>query len=49
MTVLSGEAVLNAKPVCRVIQLSDTHLMKDPGGVLVGIDTDRSLAIIWRH
>jgi len=48
MTVLSGEAVLNAKPVCRVIQLSDTHLMKDPGGVLVGIDTDRSLAAVCR-
>ncbi|MEL0161465.1 MAG: metallophosphoesterase, partial [Halieaceae bacterium] len=48
MTDLSGEATLNAGPVCRVIQLSDTHLMRDPGGVLVGIDTDRSLAAVCR-
>jgi hypothetical protein len=44
MTDLSGEATLSTAPVSRLIQLSDTHLMKDPGGKLVGIDTDQSFA-----
>ncbi len=48
MTDLSGEATLSTEPVSRVIQLSDTHLMREPGGVLVGIDTDRSLAAVCR-
>jgi Icc protein len=48
MTDLSGEATLSTASVSRVIQLSDTHLMSDPGGTLVGIDTDRSLAAVCR-
>ena len=48
MTDLSGEATLSTAPVSRVIQLSDTHLMSDPGGILVGVDTDRSLAAVCR-
>ena len=31
-----------------MVQLSDTHLMREPGGQLVGIDTDRSLAAVCR-
>ena len=48
MTDLSGEATLSTAPVSRLIQLSDTHLMKDPGGKLVGIDTDQSFAAVCR-
>lgn len=48
MTNLSGEATLSTAPVSRLIQLSDTHLMKDPGGKLVGIDTDQSFAAVCR-
>ena len=48
MTVLTGEATLETAPISRIIQLSDTHLMQQPGGELVGIDTDRSFAAVCR-
>ena len=48
MNVLSGVATLNTAASSRVVQLSDTHLMRQPAGQLVGIDTDRSLAAVCR-
>ena len=48
MNALSGVATLNTVASSRVVQLSDTHLMREPGGQLVGIDTDRSLAAVCR-
>ena len=41
-------ATLNTAASSRVVQLSDTHLMRESGGQLVGIDTDRSLAAVCR-
>ena len=48
MNTLSGVATLSTAASSRLVQLSDTHLMRDPGGQLVGIDTDRSLAAVCR-
>ena len=48
MSALSGVATLNTAASSRVVQLSDTHLMRESGGQLVGIDTDRSLAAVCR-
>lgn len=48
MNALSGVARLNTAASSRVVQLSDTHLMGEVGGQLVGIDTDRSLAAVCR-
>ena len=48
MNPLSGVATLNTAATSRVAQLSDTHLMREPGGTLVGLDTDRSLAAVCR-
>jgi 3',5'-cyclic-AMP phosphodiesterase len=48
MNPLSGDVRLDTASVSRVIQLSDTHLMRERGGSLVGIDTDRSLAAVCR-
>jgi len=48
VTPLSGETALATSGSARVIQLSDTHLMAEPGGRLVGIDTDQSLAAVCR-
>ena len=48
MNALSGVATLETAASSRVVQLSDTHLMREPGGQLVGIDTDRSLAAVCR-
>ena len=48
MNALSGVATLETAAASRVVQLSDTHLMREPGGQLVGIDTDRSLAAVCR-
>ncbi len=48
MSALSGVATLYTAASSRVVQLSDTHLMREPGGQLVGIDTDRSLAAVCR-
>ena len=48
MNALSGVATLSTAASSRVVQLSDTHLMCEPGGQLVGIDTDRSLAAVCR-
>jgi len=48
MSALSGVATLNTAASSRVVQLSDTHLMREFGGQLVGIDTDRSLAAVCR-
>ena len=48
MNALSGVATLNTAASSRVVQLSDTHLMREPSGQLVGIDTDRSLAAVCR-
>ena len=48
MNVLSGAAALETAASSRVVQLSDTHLMREPSGQLVGIDTDRSLAAVCR-
>ena len=48
MSALSGVATLNTAASSRVVQLSDTHLMREPGGQLVGIDTDRSLSAVCR-
>jgi Icc protein len=48
MNVLSGVATFNTAASSRVVQLSDTHLMREPGGQLVGIDTDRSFAAVCR-
>ena len=44
MNALSGVATLETAASSRVVQLSDTHLMREPGGQLVGIDTDRSVS-----
>ena len=48
MNALSGVATLNTAASSRVVQLSDTHLMCEPGGQLLGVDTDRSLAAVCR-
>ena len=48
MNALSGVATLETAASSRVVQLSDTHLMRESGGQLVGIDTDRSLAAVCR-
>ena len=48
MNALSGVATLETAATSRVVQLSDTHLMREFGGQLVGIDTDRSLAAVCR-
>ena len=48
MNALSGVATVNTAASSRVVQLSDTHLMRELGGKLVGIDTDRSLAAVCR-
>ncbi len=48
MNALSGAATLETAASSRVVQLSDTHLMRELGGQLVGIDTDRSLAAVCR-
>ena len=48
MNALSGVATLSTVASSRLVQLSDTHLMRDAGGQLVGIDTDRSLAAVCR-
>ncbi|CAI8440942.1 MAG: metallophosphoesterase [Luminiphilus sp.] len=48
MNALSGVATVNTAASSRVVQLSDTHLMREVGGQLVGIDTDRSLAAVCR-
>ena len=48
MNPLSGVATLNTAASSRVVQLSDTHLMRESGGQLMGIDTDRSLAAVCR-
>ena len=48
MNALSGVATLSTAASSRLVQLSDTHLMRDVGGQLVGIDTDRSLAAVCR-
>ncbi len=48
MTPLSGETALTTPSSARVVQLSDTHLMAESGGRLVGIDTDQSLAAVCR-
>ena len=48
MNALSGVATLETAASSRVVQLSDTHLMRELGGQLVGIDTDRSLAAVCR-
>ena len=48
MNALSGVATLETAATSRVVQLSDTHLMRELGGQLVGIDTDRSLAAVCR-
>ena len=48
MNPLSGVATLNTAATSRVAQLSDTHLMRELGGTLVGLDTDRSLAAVCR-
>jgi len=48
MNVLSGAATLETAASSRVVQLSDTHLMRELGGQLVGINTDRSLAAVCR-
>ena len=48
MNALSGVATLETAASSRVVQLSDTHLMREAGGQLVGIDTDRSLAAVCR-
>ena len=38
MSALSGVATLNTAASSRVVQLSDTHLMRESGGQLMGID-----------
>ena len=48
MSALSGVATLNTAASSCVVQLSDTHLMRESSGQLVGIDTDRSLAAVCR-
>jgi Icc protein len=48
MNALSGVATVNTAASSRVVQLSDTHLMCEPGGQLLGVDTDRSLAAVCR-
>ena len=48
MTPLSGETALTTPGSERILQLSDTHLMAESGGRLVGIDTDQSLAAVCR-
>ena len=48
MTPLSGETALTTPGSARILQLSDTHLMAESGGRLVGIDTDQSLAAVCR-
>jgi Icc protein len=48
MTPLSGETALITPGSARILQLSDTHLMAESGGRLVGIDTDQSLAAVCR-
>ena len=48
MSALSGVATLNTAASSRMVQLSDTHLMRESGGQLMGIDTDRSLAAVCR-
>ena len=48
MTPLSGETALTTSSSARILQLSDTHLMAESGGRLVGIDTDQSLAAVCR-
>ena len=30
----------------RVVQLTDTHLCREPGGTLLGMDTDHSLQAV---
>lgn len=48
MMLLQGEATLKTATPSRLIQLTDTHLMREPGGQLLGIDTDASLAAVCR-
>ena len=48
MTPLSGKTALTTPGSARIVQLSDTHLMAESGGRLVGIDTDQSLAAVCR-
>ena len=38
MNALSGVATLETAASSRVVQLSDTHLMRELGGQLVGIE-----------
>ena len=48
MNPLRGEATLETAETSRIVQLSDTHLMREAGGTLIGIDTDESLAAVSR-
>lgn len=48
MGALVGAMRIDTTDACRIVQLSDTHLMEAPGGTLLGLDTDRSLAAVCR-
>ena len=48
MEALAGAARIDTTDASRIVQLSDTHLMEAPGGTLLGLNTDRSLAAVCR-
>lgn len=48
MTILEGDFTLVTGSTSRVLQLTDTHLMQEPGSELLGVDTDASLAAVCR-
>jgi len=43
---LRGDCTLASEDVLRLIQVTDTHLMGSPGGRLLNVDTDDSLAAV---
>lgn len=43
---LHGEVQLAADGVLRLCQITDSHLMASPGGTLLNVDTDKSLAAV---
>lgn len=48
-STLQGQVLMGERDEVRLLQITDTHLMGEPGGRLLNIDTDASLAAVVRR
>lgn len=45
-SLLNGERTLDGDGILHILQITDTHLMAEPGGCLLNVDADASLAAV---